>query len=69
MDEDEIAMVRRHVALGEAHITRQHELISKLKSIGADTSLPEQLLTNFEETLMLHQQHLKRLERGCLSGR
>jgi len=64
MYDDEIAMVRRHIALGEEHINRQHELIAHLKSFGADTNLSEQLLTNFEETLVLHQQHLTRLEAG-----
>jgi len=61
-DDDEMAMVRRHIALGEGHVARQHELIAELRSFGADTSLSEQVLTNFEETLALHQQHLVRLE-------
>jgi hypothetical protein len=61
MYDDEIAMVQRHIALGEEHVARQHELIAHLKSFGADTSLSEQVLTNFEDALTLHQQHLARL--------
>jgi len=62
MYDDEIAMVRGHIELGIEHIARQHELIAELASFGADTALSEQVLTNFEETLVLHRQHLSRLE-------
>jgi hypothetical protein len=62
--DDEVAMVRRHITLGLEHIARQHELIAHLASFGADTTLSEQVLANFEDSLLLHRQHLRRLRPG-----
>jgi hypothetical protein len=61
-DDDEVAMVRRHITLGLEHIARQHELIAQFASFGADTTLSEQVLANFEDSLLLHRQHLRRLQ-------
>ncbi|TFI57077.1 hypothetical protein E2493_16735 [Sphingomonas parva] len=62
MYDDEVARVRRHITLGLKHIARQHELIAHLASVGADTTLSEQVLVNFEDSLLLHRHHLRRLQ-------
>jgi hypothetical protein len=60
--ETELEMVRRHVREGEAHITRQREIVAVLLD-GSDLhQLAEDLLLVLEESLWLHRAHLARLE-------
>lgn len=60
--ESELEMVRRHVAEGERHVQSQVEIIAHLQTLGAPTLLAEQLKRQFEELLVMHRQHLAKLE-------
>ena len=60
--ETELDMALRHVAEGERHIRIQDQIIAHLAVLGAPTELAEQLKRQFEELLVMHKQHLARLE-------
>jgi hypothetical protein len=60
-DETELAMTRRHVREGEAHVARQREIVNELSDHGHDTVMAETLLAEFESTLRDHRAHLARL--------
>lgn len=62
--ETELEMVRRHVAEGERHVRLQHEIIEHLRVLGAPIEIAEQLMRQFEELLVMHRQHLAKLEGG-----
>jgi hypothetical protein len=53
----DIKMVDDHIAQGERHVTRQHEIIAWLKSRGHPTDAAENLLLEFEATLRQHRAH------------
>jgi hypothetical protein len=53
----DLRMVDDHIAQGERHVTRQEELIAWLKSRGHPTETAEQLLVEFQSTLMQHRAH------------
>ena len=53
-----IAMIRRHVAEGEKHVASQRAIVQRLRDIGADSALAEDLLEEFEATLEQHRSHL-----------
>ncbi|ARO33764.1 hypothetical protein NXC14_PC00225 (plasmid) [Rhizobium sp. NXC14] len=55
-----------HVALGELHVARQRELIAELTNRGADVREAIRLLTNFEESQVMHVAHLERLKAELL---
>jgi hypothetical protein len=59
--ESEMDQVCRHVEEGRCHVHRQREIVAGLHEINADTTLAEQLLVSFEETLDLHLAHFSRL--------
>jgi len=59
--ETELEMVRRHVRQGAACVTRQFQLVAKLRANGQPTEVAEQLLAIFEESQWHHQAHLARL--------
>lgn len=61
-DESELEMARRHVAEGERHVRLQIEIVDHLHALGAPTEVAEQLMTQFEELLVMHRQHLAQLE-------
>ena len=63
LDESELEMARRHLAEGERHVRLQDEIIEHLRQLGASTEIAEQLKVQFEELLVMHRQHLERLER------
>jgi hypothetical protein len=56
-----LAMTERHVAEGELHIKRQHEIIAELGGDGHDTQMARELLKQFEETQTSHIAHRDRL--------
>jgi hypothetical protein len=58
---EQIDMVRRHVADGERHVAAQLDIIERLRELGADTDLAEDLLEEFEAALAQHQVHLAQL--------
>ena len=45
----------RHVARAEKHVLEQEERLSNLRLKGADTTLAEELLTEFNASLKLHR--------------
>lgn len=53
----ELRMVDDHIAQGERHLTRQEELIAWLRNRGHPTDMAEQLLAEFEATLVQHRAH------------
>ena len=53
----DLQMVDDHIAQGERHVTRQLEIIAWLKSRGHPTEMAEQLLTEFQSTLLQHRAH------------
>lgn len=54
---DDFQMVEDHIAQGERHVTRQEELITWLRERGHQTEMAEQLLAEFEATLLQHRAH------------
>jgi len=66
--ETELEMVRRHVAQGERHVALQQEIIGHLRELGGSTELAERLLTEFEQVLQSHREHLRRIEPGLSSA-
>ena len=59
--ETELEMVRRHVRQGAAGVTRQFQLMAKLRANGRPVEVAEQLLASFEESQWQHEAHLARL--------
>ena len=53
----DLRMVDDHIAQGERHVTRQHEIIAWLTSRGHPTEMAEQLLAEFQATLLQHRAH------------
>jgi hypothetical protein len=51
---EHLAMAERHVAEGERHIRRQHEIIAELGRNGHDTQRSRELLGLFEELQTSH---------------
>ena len=62
--EENLAMVDRHVAGGEAHLLRQRQLVSDLLRDGLDTTESEKFLAQLEALQAMHLEHrdLLRLE-------
>jgi hypothetical protein len=56
---DVLALARRHVAEGEARVSRQEALIAELARGAHDTTEAISLLHTFRETLNLMRQHLE----------
>ena len=59
--ETELEMVRRHVRQAAACVTRQSQLVAKLRANGQPTEVAEQFLAIFEESQWHHEAHLARL--------
>ncbi|MDK4732300.1 hypothetical protein [Rhizobium sp. CNPSo 3490] len=55
-----------HVAVGRGHVARQREIVAELTERGADVTEAIRLLTNFEESQIMHVAHLERLEAELL---
>ena len=53
----DLAMVNRHIALGERHIVQQEELLTLLQLKGLPTDDAEKLLDLFNEMQVEHQKH------------
>lgn len=53
----DLRMVDDHIAQGERHVTRQEEIVAWLKSRGHPTEMAEQLLAEFQSTLLQHRAH------------
>lgn len=53
----DLQMVDDHIAQGERHVTRQLEIIAWLRSRGHPTEMAEQLLAEFQSTLLQHRAH------------
>ena len=59
--ETEIEMVQRHIRQGEGHVASQREIVASLPPDSPLAENARQLLTQFEETLESHHEHLARL--------
>jgi len=57
----ELRMVDDHIAQGERHVIRQKELIAWLRSRGHPTDVAEDLLVEFQSTLIQHRAHRERM--------
>ena len=64
----DLQMVDDHIAQGERHIQLQHALIERLKSHGLPTEQAEELLTEFEATLLQHREHRDLMVLSMASG-
>ena len=53
----DLKMVDDHIAQGERHVTRQEEIVAWLRSKGHPTEIAEQLLAEFQSTLLQHRAH------------
>lgn len=53
----DLKMADDHIALGERHVIRQRELLAFLKSHGHPIDVAEDLLAEFEATLVQHRLH------------
>ena len=51
----DLDMANRHIAEAERHIVRQEEIITGLRTQGADSVLAEELLAEFQATLRTHR--------------
>lgn len=51
----------RHVAQGERHIARQHQLIAELERDGHDTTSAIEFLSTLEQTQAMHIAHRDRI--------
>jgi len=58
-----LAQARRHVAAGELHLARQHEIIAELERDGHDANEAKRLLAQFIVMQALHLEDCRRLER------
>lgn len=61
--ETEIERAERNIRESAAHILEQHRIIARLKMLGADTRLAEQVLCSLENSQDIHVRHRNRLER------
>ena len=59
--EETLAIVEKHVALGEAHIVRQRQIASELRRDGHDPTQSEGLLASFEALQAMHLEHRDRI--------
>ena len=62
MAETLLEMAERHVRQGEHHVTRQREIVAKLRKHRHSTDLAEKLLMNLQDLLEMHRQHLARIK-------
>jgi hypothetical protein len=53
----DLQMVDDHIIQGERHVTRQEELIARLRSHGLPSADAELLLDEFKATLAQHRAH------------
>ena len=51
----DLDMANRHIAEAERHILRQEEIITGLRTQGADSVLAEELLAEFQAALRMHR--------------
>jgi hypothetical protein len=61
--EQHLTETLEHIALGEVHITRQHQLVAELRRDGHDTTAAMELLATLEETQRTHVETRERLQR------
>ena len=54
-------MIRRHIAEAERRVASQREVVDRLRELGADTRLAEDILEHLEARLAQHHMHLEKL--------
>lgn len=60
-NETEREMCARHVHEGKIHVAHQRRIVARLRAARLSTHLAEQLLVQFEQTLIDHRAHLARV--------
>jgi hypothetical protein len=60
--ETKLAQATRHVAEGKRIVAKQREIIARQKRAGADTTLSEELLAQFERTLVIFETDLQAIQ-------
>jgi len=65
MEDDMVALARRHVPDGCAVVERQRLRVQKLASAGHSTEDAERMLCLFESTLEIFEKHLHDLTKGA----
>ena len=63
-----VAMARRHVREGNAHIKKQRDIIARLAESDLPTEEAQHLLTLFEANQAEHQRHLNQIIEQQRSG-
>lgn len=58
---EDLLTAERHIALGEAHVAEQEEVLTRLRSEGADTATAEELLVQYQGLLKLHREDRDRI--------
>ena len=64
MEDDMVALARRHVTEGRAVVERQRLRVQELASAGHSTEDAERLLCLFEDTLAIFEKYLHDLTKG-----
>jgi hypothetical protein len=57
----DLKMVDDHIAQGERHVSRQEELLAWLRSREYPTEMAEELLAEFQATLIHHREHREQM--------
>jgi hypothetical protein len=52
-----LAEAERHIALARDHVDRQEEIVAEFDRRGFATGLARSLLSTFQASLLLHEQH------------
>lgn len=65
----DLEMANHHVAQGEKHVQMQEALIERLRNHGLPTVMAEELLTEFQATLVQHRAHRDLMSRSLVQGR
>lgn len=60
-DETLLHMIERHVREGNRHLTKQHEIIARLRSLDLPTETAELLLIDFERYQAGREAHLRQV--------
>jgi hypothetical protein len=56
----DLEQTRKHQAIGERHLARQHEIIVELERDGRDTTAAKKLFAQFLVVQAMHIDHSKR---------
>jgi hypothetical protein len=63
MSLNRLHLAQRHVSRGREIVARQREIIATIRDVGGDCGQAEDLLSQFERTLVIFEADLAELER------